>query len=319
METRNHCAYNKTRETLLSLGVTFVDTTRGPFNALIEEATLQAGKGLWLTPFRGIPVGQRLPLFDLVYLDENHRVLEGVECFAAMEFAPLSIHPASGLVLPPHTLSMSQTRAGDQLLICVAEDMVRLLARVEVSSASAVGENRDPAPAASLVACLPEPVAIELPWQPPATGRKPEEEKADPKAKGGLSLMARFRRWLDGDSDRRRAVRHPLPGLVAYYWTGGPPRPYSLGDISTSGFFLITDERWTPGTIIQMTLQRTDTERGAEDVVSVQSRVVRWAADGVGFQFVLADVRGQSLPGQGTDKEVLERFLERLDLPEKKR
>ena len=65
------------------------------------------------------------------------------------------------------------------------------------------------------------------------------------------SLRTRFVRWLDADSlppaldsevpgDRRRSKRHPLPGLVAYYWTGGTPQAHQIGDISSTGFYLLT-------------------------------------------------------------------------------
>ena len=113
------------------------------------------------------------------------------------------------------------------------------------------------------------------------------------------SLKTRFVRWLDADtlavpvlrsSERRRAKRHPLPGLVAYYWTGGTPQAHQIGDISTTGFYLLTNERWVPETLIRMTLQRPGTKgENPEDAISVISKVVRWGPDGVGYEFVLTD------------------------------
>ncbi|HTB95885.1 MAG TPA: hypothetical protein VK716_02680 [Terracidiphilus sp.] len=112
------------------------------------------------------------------------------------------------------------------------------------------------------------------------------------------SRTIRFLRWLFPDlnidrpkenPDRRRAMRLPTPDLVAYFFTGGAPVAHSLHDISVTGFYMQTDERWIPGTIIRMTLQRPSA-RGVEpgDALTVHSRVVRWGQDGGGFEFVLS-------------------------------
>lgn len=128
-----------------------------------------------------------------------------------------------------------------------------------------------------------------------------------------------FRTWLQNwlSSDRRRAHRTPLPGLVAYYWTGSAPRAYQIADISATGFYLLTEERWFPGTIVLMTLQRTDSNgQNLDDSIAVQSRVVRWGSDGLGLAFVLsryADSRdGDSLRDHGADRKTLEKFLARM-------
>ena len=123
------------------------------------------------------------------------------------------------------------------------------------------------------------------------------------------SLDMQFMRWLYPELnfrrppcesppiDRRLAGRLQKPGLVAYYFTGGPPRAHNLGNISVTGFYMHTDERWMPGTIIRMTLQLIDT-RGEEptDTLTVHSRVVRWGPDGEGFEFVLAGFLDEPLP-----------------------
>ena len=125
-----------------------------------------------------------------------------------------------------------------------------------------------------------------------------------------------FKTWLQNwlSSDRRRAHRQPLPGLVAYYWTGSAPRAYQIADISSSGFYLLTEERWFPGTMVLMTLQRTDSGgQNLDDSIAVQSRVVRWGSDGLGLAFVLASPNnGESLREHGADKKTLDRFLARL-------
>jgi hypothetical protein len=90
--------------------------------------------------------------------------------------------------------------------------------------------------------------------------------------------------------DRRRADRQTLPGLIAYYFTGGPPEPQKIANISVTGFYLHTDERWMPGTIVRMTLQRVGAKGDdPADTLTVNSRIVRWGEDGEGFEFILAD------------------------------
>jgi hypothetical protein len=113
-----------------------------------------------------------------------------------------------------------------------------------------------------------------------------------------LSRKLQFLCWLYPDlhldrveqrrSEERRAVRLPMPGLVAYFFTGGSPRPHPIKDISVTGFYMCTDERWLPGTIVRVTLQMVDTSgEGGRDTITVHSRVVRWGPDGGGFEFVL--------------------------------
>jgi len=90
-------------------------------------------------------------------------------------------------------------------------------------------------------------------------------------------------------SDRRRAGRLPTPGLVAYFFTGGAPKPHKIENISITGFYLTTNERWIPGTIIRMTLQRIgSTGFDPLDSITVHSRVIRWGQNGGGFEFVLS-------------------------------
>ena len=122
------------------------------------------------------------------------------------------------------------------------------------------------------------------------------------------------RSWLERwwSPDPRKAPRDPAPGLAAYYWTGGPPEAHQIKDISTSGLYVITEERWYPGTLILMTLQNTaDGEEVAERTICVHSRAVRWGKDGVGLQFVLQNNSGDPLMA-AADRKALDKFLQRL-------
>ncbi len=131
------------------------------------------------------------------------------------------------------------------------------------------------------------------------------------------SMGVRFRRWLSGvgGSRARRFKRFPLPGLVAFYWTGGAPKPHEIVNISKSGFYVRTKDLWLPDTLVRMTLQRPD-HNGQEGrrTIGVLARVVRIDEDGVGHEFVtseaLSRTRSQEiLPEKGTSSKELERFL----------
>lgn len=120
---RTYCVYNHTRECFLSLGVTPADTTFARLKGLIGRLRLRVDEGLWVVPSCGVhTVGVLFPL-DLIYLDDNHRVIHILEHFPRFRIAPLRIEAASVLELPPHTIYSSQTQVGDQMLICAVEDM----------------------------------------------------------------------------------------------------------------------------------------------------------------------------------------------------
>jgi PilZ domain len=88
--------------------------------------------------------------------------------------------------------------------------------------------------------------------------------------------------------EQRRPQRHPLPRLVVYFWDGGTPVPHEIRDISTSGLFLRTTHRWYPGTLVTLTLQRTDKDdAGERPSITVQAKVMRSDEEGVGLRFVL--------------------------------
>ena len=127
MQKQKYCVYNQTRESFLSLGVAAADTTMTRLKGLIGKLTLGLDEGLWIVPSRGIhTVGVLFPL-DLVYLDESYKVIHVVESFPTFRISPLIAQAASVLELPTHTIYSSQTQPGDQLVICVAEEMEQRL------------------------------------------------------------------------------------------------------------------------------------------------------------------------------------------------
>lgn len=96
---------------------------------------------------------------------------------------------------------------------------------------------------------------------------------------------------------------------------------HEIRNISSTGFYLLTRERWHPGTVITMTLQRSDgtneeESSNAEHYISVLSKVIRLGKDGVGLAFVPIEARSSDLAKvprhKPADKKTLDRFLEQL-------
>src|ERR1700752_3734479 len=69
--------------------------------------------------------------------------------------------------------------------------------------------------------------------------------------------MGSFRSWMKRltSYDHRSGERLEEPLLAAYYWDGSVPAAHKIRDISATGFYLLTTERWHPGTVITITLQ----------------------------------------------------------------
>jgi hypothetical protein len=94
-------------------------------------------------------------------------------------------------------------------------------------------------------------------------------------------------------AERRRAERRTSPSLAAYHWKGSTPRQNTVRDISATGAFLVTQERWEPGEIIAISLQRSGPLE-KENSFSLHAKAVRWDDHGVAISFVLppgADLR----------------------------
>jgi uncharacterized membrane protein (UPF0127 family) len=317
MEGQKYCVYNQTRESFLSLGVTVADAAAVHVRELIDRVTIKPDSGLWMNPYRGIlPARVHSPI-DLVYLDNNYRVIQEIESFPTSSVEPLKDQAASALVLPAHTIYSSQTQPGDQMVICVADEMERRLERLSGSFAS-LSNSQAAAPPKERPSSngFSNHVATSDSNDTQISSRGSDTMiDYEPKSNKRNTFIKWLQNWLS--TDRRRADRQALPGLVAYYWTGSTPRAYQIADISSSGFYVLTEERWFPGTMVLMTLQRTDrTGKNLDDSIAVQSRVVRWGSDGLGLAFVLSRAvdpnNGESLRENGADRKTLERFLERL-------
>jgi hypothetical protein len=158
----------------------------------------------------------------------------------------------------------------------------------------------------------------ELKPRAPETPKRAAHESEGKSAKPAKSWL---QRWLNPEpTEPRKAQRESLAGLTAYFFTGGAPVAQAVRDISASGMYVFTDERWYPGTVVRMTL--TDRlQPTAEHSITLNAAVMRSGDDGVGLRFVIRtdeSRRGkpsaaQDMMGGATaDQSQIEEFLQRF-------
>jgi len=167
----------------------------------------------------------------------------------------------------------------------------------------------EPAPA-------PEPVVYRAAVVEAALkAAKPEKPWMTPSRQPVLSSLAKLGRWLMPEPrDPRKVERKPVEGLVAHFFTGGAPQAHWVRDVSATGLYVVTSERWYPGTIIRMTLSKPETGQAPADrSITVQTRAVRWGNDGVGLEFLVDSPQtarlGNQVPLGGVSGKQLEKFL----------
>jgi Flp pilus assembly protein TadG len=110
-----------------------------------------------------------------------------------------------------------------------------------------------------------------------------------------LRALGRMRHWLLKEKDEElpsRAPRRTKPEVVVHYWDGSAPGGRLLRDVSQTGAYIYTPERWYVGTIIRIILQghpttiRDDGTTSPTSSTCIAARVVRHESDGVAVEFV---------------------------------
>ena len=127
-----------------------------------------------------------------------------------------------------------------------------------------------------------------------------------------------FQRFFEqlSSQERRIAERLKPANLVAHSGNCMVPLSHDIQDISSTGLYLLTEQRWDPGTLVMLSLQAPDARADDPDgSITVQAKVVRSDTDGAGFAFVLPEEPSpgaQSVLSGGADRKTFQRFLERL-------
>ena len=91
-----------------------------------------------------------------------------------------------------------------------------------------------------------------------------------------------------------------------YYWDGSVPEGRRIRDISISGAYIVTPERWYVGTIVRLILQGYKTTPRPDGGIipsrstSIPARVIRHGADGIGVEFMFSNPE---------ERKTLEEFL----------
>ncbi|MBS1806496.1 MAG: hypothetical protein JST28_24390 [Acidobacteria bacterium] len=106
-----------------------------------------------------------------------------------------------------------------------------------------------------------------------------------------MSLRSWFEKAFPQEQVKQaRAERREVPGLEAIHWTGSSPGLDIVRNISSTGMYLVTRERWREGEINPIRLVYPElTDESAEKQVTIETRTVRWGEDGMGLSFVLPD------------------------------
>ena len=245
MDKRQYCVYNQTSECFLSLGVTHEDRGFARVKGFLRGRAPRYDEGQWLSRPTGFHLLRLFSSRDLVFLDAKHRVVRAIESFPPFRFVPIGKNVSSVVELPVHTIDSSQTQPGNQLVICVAEEM-------EFRLRSMLDLDKD-----DLVELSAEARNMPVRNSPPAR------------------------------QDRRTTRRKRWPRLLAYDSSGGVLEVHGVRDLSANGLYLMTKSRWPLGTLITLTLQRTDgvSDDALPNAITVQLSVVRWGKDGVGLAF----------------------------------
>jgi hypothetical protein len=353
------CAFNQNRECYVGMQMVAGDFPLSGLKNWLSTLTPNSGTGVWMVPFRGIVAQDVTAPLDLLYLDEDCKVLDAVEFFPTFRVSPSSSPASSVLALPSHSIFASQTQRGDRLILCSLDEMewhidqaahpagsypgvAPEFARPSATSPPPISmarpvvireEARKPAgpmlvrdepfpvaQAASMAANVvsvpvreemgavlaPAPVAAPAaaPVQAPIPSAMPEQPK-----RGWLS---RFLNPEPGDP-RRKSNRKAVKGLAAHFFTGGAPHPHDVRDISPTGIYVVTTERWYPGTVIRMTLTKQEGgEHPSERSITIHAQSMRWGNDGVGLEFLFESRNSGRPPGTSVDKDQLAVFLKKL-------
>jgi hypothetical protein len=112
-----------------------------------------------------------------------------------------------------------------------------------------------------------------------------------------LRALDKMKQWLllEEDEERRRALRRTNPEMVVHYWDGSAPKARHIRDISKTGAYIYSPERWYIGTIVRLILQGYRTAVRKDGAIAplasacVPARIVRHGSDGVAVEFVFCN------------------------------
>lgn len=280
MDSSLYTIFDPATHRILVEGVSTLDATQDPLRALqimIDGPALHAHAGIWMAPFHAIAFVPRLAAYDIVYLNANERMIDMRELESGTDYPAYMQIPASILILPPRTIATTEIKIGDKLLMYIPSqagafpDQEAIAAAAAGKQATVFMQPGTPVDPTTIVPPLPQPPA------PPPPSKSP---------------IVRFLRWVDPKlvtpPELRASSRRPAPELVAYRWVKGSAISFPVGDISSTGVYLLTDERWPLGEQLTLVLQREGPlESDLRRQVTMHAEVVRYGDQGLGLRFLL--------------------------------
>jgi hypothetical protein len=208
--------------------------------------------------------------------------------------------------------NQAEQKAGGNVLLWVDR---RPSAGIENPMVVGVPPNIADAPRIDPASVVEKPSAPDA-VAPPATAEPSLEQPWQQRVKTPKSWLQRL--LAPEPADPRKSPREELSWLGAYFFTGGKPVAHGVRDISATGVYVFTEERWYPGTVLRITL--TDLRQPTPDrSITAHAKVVRAGNDGVGLEFVLNGDKNSrrgdasSIDGQvaGVEPAQIELFLHR--------
>ena len=107
--------------------------------------------------------------------------------------------------------------------------------------------------------------------------------------------MRSLKSWFEkafpsAEAQHQRAERREVQGLEAIHWTGSSPGLDVVKNISATGMYLVTRERWAQGEINPIRLVYPElTDNSVEKQVTIETKTVRYGEDGMGLSFILPE------------------------------
>ena len=81
--------------------------------------------------------------------------------------------------------------------------------------------------------------------------------------------------------------------VIAYYWNGAAPEGHQVKSVSPAGAYVVTSEKWYPGTIVSMMFQYdpyylkvANIDGNPKASLTMRAKIMRVGPDGVGVKFV---------------------------------
>lgn len=114
-------AFNVARQSFLATQLTIADTHYARLVGLVgrPKSRFGRGAGLWIVPCHGVhTMFMRYPI-DVVYLDDEKRVIRIEHSVSPWRVTPVLVEAATVLELPAHTAWDTGTMLGDQIEIKV--------------------------------------------------------------------------------------------------------------------------------------------------------------------------------------------------------